>query len=241
MFWRSWYLEIVSKDFWTIWLLLTKGWDSAQFFSNLSDYYFWGTDIWDNIQARWIWLKEIWTIIWEKLWKYKTELLLIIWLNSLNRVIDNKWNLSNFELDMIATKFTPTLTEKAINKLPVTIKKPGVITVDSNSELAVQLLELLNKNNIVWWVEIVQSWASLIATQNVLVRDNQLIMPSRRNLIDGWFNWEVIWDIDSDSQVWRIANNIQTEINLSLYKILNNSDKPKEFINKVLEKMKQEF
>lgn len=238
LFGRSWYLEIVSKQLWRLWLLLTKGSDSTLVFSQISDYYMWGTDIWDNIQARWMKLKELWKIAWEELWKYKTELLLIIWWNSLKRVLGKKGDLSNFELDMIATKFTPTLTQKAIKKLPVYMKKPGIVTVDSNSELAVQQLELLDRSNIVWWVEIVQSWASFWATQNALVRDNKLIRPSSRSLIDWWFYWEPLSEIDPESQVWRIANSIQTEIDVILYKILNDSNKPIEFIKAILEKMK---
>jgi len=37
-------------------------------------------------------------------------------------------------------------------------------TVDSNSELNIQIQEILNPWWVVWVIEIVQSWKSLIAT-----------------------------------------------------------------------------
>jgi len=58
-------------------------------------------------------------------------------------------NISNFELDILTTKFTPTLTKKVIEQLPKLMKKPIINTVDSNSELNIQIQEILNpKKNI---------------------------------------------------------------------------------------------
>jgi len=58
-------------------------------------------------------------------------------------------DISNFELDILTTKFTPTLTKKVIEQLPKLMKKPIINTVDSNSELNIQIQEILNpKKNI---------------------------------------------------------------------------------------------
>lgn len=219
--WRSWFTKIISKDLWQIWFLTTKASDSVKTFIKVSDYYLWGSDIWNKIQSRWVKLDELSIISWKKLWNYKTELLMLIWLNTLNRIIE-WWNdISNFEIDILATKFTPTLVNQAINKLPRWFKKPMVDTVDSNSELAIQVSEYLNNNIYVWWAEIVQSGNSLIATNNAIIRNNNIIMPSVRNWKTWEFEWKIIWKVDPNSQVWRIANSVQTNINLSLYKVLN--------------------
>jgi len=239
--WRSWFTKVISKDYWTIGIVATKWSTSTLSFSGISDYYLWWNDIWDKVMAQDLKLKELSRIPGEKLWKYKTELLLIIWINSLNRLLENGWDLRNFDIDTLATKFTPTLTKKAINELPLSLKQPSVVTVDSNSELVVQVLEASIKNGIVWWVEIVQSWASLVATNNAIIRNDQIIMPSVRDK-DTWeLLWEIIGEVNPESQVGRIANWVQTNIDVSLYEISKDyiNTKPKEFIEEISKLMKQ--
>lgn len=235
---RSWFTKIFSKDLGQIWLLATKWADSTKTFIKISDYYLWWTDIWDKIQARWVQLKELSKISWDILWKYKTELLLLIWLRTLNRIIDNWWNISNSELDQIATKFTPTLTKKVIEQLPEWMKKPVIDTVDSNSELVIQVLEYLSKDTLVWWVEIVQSGNSLVATNNAIIHDNKIILPSKRNIQTWEFEWKIITEVDPESQIWIIWKKIQSSIDIKLYENTeNNNNKPKEFIKVIEEEM----
>jgi len=77
--WRAGFFSIESKDFWELGFLATKWADSTKSFAQISDYYLWWTDIWDKVQARWLKLKKIEEILWEILWWYKTELLLLLW------------------------------------------------------------------------------------------------------------------------------------------------------------------
>lgn len=237
--WRSWFTKIISKDYWTLWILATKWVDSTESFSEASDYYLWGNDIWNKLISRGLSLDELSTISWKTLWECKTELLFLLWLNSLDRVVKSWLDLNDFEIDLIATKFSPTLTKNAIEKLDKWMIKPRIDVVDSNSELAVQILEYNNRNSLVWWVEIVQSGKSLIATNNAIVQNGKIILPSMRDK-DTWeFEWEVLSEINPNSQTWIIANSIQSNIDVSLYKILNDSNnKPKEFINEVIKQMK---
>lgn len=237
--WRSGFTKIISKDYGQIWIVATKWAGSTESFSNVWDYYMGGNDIWDKVQANWIWLKELSKIPWETLWKFKTELLLLVWLNTLKSVLNSWWKFQSFDLNTLTTKFTPTLTKNAIEKLPDWMKKPDVFTVDSNSELAVQVMELENKYNLVWSVEIVQSWESLIATNNAVIRDQKIIMPSRRDIYTWEFEWKIISELDSDSQISRLAESIQTEIDVIFYEILwKKNNKPKEFINEIQKIMK---
>lgn len=231
--WRSWFTKIISPKYGQLWIIATKGEDSTKLFSNISNFYLWGSDIGEKTKAMWLELSELSKIPWKILWKYKTELLFILWINTINQIW---WNLENFEIDKIATKFTPILTRNAINELPSSMKIPEIETVDSNSELAIQVLEW--KGYLIWWVEIVQSWNSLIATNNAVIRDWTMYMPSIRD--DEWnFIWEIISEIDPASQIWIISNSIQTDIDLILYKILNKSEnkKPIDFIKKISEVM----
>ncbi len=236
--WRAWFSKIISKDFWNVWLLATKWADSTMSFSQISDYCLMWTDIWNKVKSKWLDLSELSTISWESLWKYKTEMLLLLWLESLGRVIKNWWDIWNFELDMITTKFTPTLTKMAIDKLPNWYRKPVINEVDSNSELDIQIMEYLNSDFLVWGVEIVQSGSSLIATNNAIVKDSKIIMPSLRNLATWEFYWEVLGELNPESQIAFISNAIQSPINVSLYRNWKN-DKPKEFINAIVSEMKK--
>jgi len=236
--WRSWFTKIRSRDYWTIWILATKWADSTKSFSRISDYCLLWTDIWNKVNSRWLNLLELSTILWETLWGYKTELLLLLWLETLDRVKKRFLNIWNFELDIVTTKFTPILTKKAIEKLEWVYKKPLIDEVDSNSELNIQILEYLNSDLLIWWVEIVQSGISLIATNNAIVSNWKIIMPSVRNTKSWEFEGEVLAEVEPDSQIWIIANAIQSPINVSLYEnMVNQNNKPKEFISVILDKM----
>ena len=231
--WRAWFFSIESKKFWEIWILATKWADSTKSFAKISDYYLWWTDIGDKVQARWLKLAKLEEILWEKLWWYKTELLLLLW----ERVVKNIN--SNTELDILTTKFTPTLTKKVIEQLPNNMKKPIIDTVDSNSELNIQIQEILNPNKNVGAIEIVQSWKSLLATNAYPVRDWKIYKSSLRDKKTWEFFWEIIWELDKNSQIWKIALEIQSEINLTLYKILSSNNKTTEFINAIKESMRK--
>jgi len=231
--WRAWFFSIDSKEYWEIWFLWVKWADSTKSFSQIADCYLWWTDIWDKVQSRWLQLEEKEKILWELLWWYKTELLLLLW----RKTLDSVENISNFELDILTTKFTPTLTKKVIEQLPKWMKIPTVDTVDSNSELNIQIQEILTKLKV-WAIEIVQSWNSLIATDSFVVRDWVVFNPSIRNKETWEFEWKIVWELDSESQVWRIANWIQSPVDLALYDILNKNNKPTEFIEAIQESMK---
>lgn len=238
LLWRTWFVKVISKDYWEIWIVATKWTESASLFSNISDYYLWASDIWEKLISDWLILNELSKISWEVLWWYKTELLFLLWLNSLSRVVNGWLDISNFEINLIATKFSPILTKKAISMLNISMLRPEISIVDSNSELAIQALEYNNRNSIVWWIEIVQSWASLLATNNALVRNGKIILPSLRNKEIWEFEWEVIWEVNKKSKIWIISDCIKTNIDVYMYKILNNSNnKPKEFINAIIKKM----
>ena len=231
--WRAGFFSIESKDFWELGFLATKWADSTKSFAQISDYYLWGTDIWDKVQARWLELEKIEEILWEILWWYKTELLLLLWEIFLD------WDFSKKELDILTTKFTPTLTKKVIEQLPEKMKKPIIDTVDSNSELNVQIQEILNPWKNVWAIEIVQSGNSLISTNAFPVKNGKIYEPSKRNKETWIFEWKIIWELDPESQAWKIANWIQSEVNLALYEILSNqNNKPKEFIEAIQNSMR---
>lgn len=236
--WRAWFSKLISRDLWNIWLLATKWADSTMSFSQISDYCLMWTDIWNKVQANWLELNELSCISGETLWKYKTELLILLWLETLDRVVKKWWDITNFELDMITTKFTPTLTKNAIDRLPWWYKRPLINEVDSNSELDIQIMEYLNKDFLVWWVEIVQSWSSLIATNNAIVKDSKIIMPSLRDINSWEFVGEVLWELDPNSQISLISKAIQSPIDVTLYENGKNN-KPKEFINPIVYEMKK--
>jgi len=234
--WRSWFFSIESDIYWELWFLLTKWADSTKSFANISDYYLWWTDIWDKVQARGLKLEKKEEILWEILWGYKTELLLLLWEEFLEKFKKDK----NVQLDILTTKFTPTLTKKVIEKLPNRYIEPIIDTVDSNSELNIQIQEILNPWNNIWAIEIVQSGASLEATNAYPVKNWIIYEPSSRNKYTWEFNWKEVWKLDLDSQVWIIANNIQSEVNLAFYKILSWKNKSNKFI-KVIEKAIRDF
>lgn len=234
--WRAWFFSIESKEFWELWFLATKGADSTKSFAQISDYYLWWTDIGDKIQAIWLELEKKEELLWEILWGYKTELLLLLWKNTLQQVK----NISDFELDILTTKFTPTLTKKVIEQLPQEMKEPIIDTVDSNSELNIQIQEILNPGKKVWAIEIVQSWNSLIATDTFPVQNGIIYSSSKRDKETWKFTWKIIWELELDSQVGRIANQIQSEVNLALYKILSKqNNKAWEFIGAIEKSMKK--
>ena len=233
---RAWFFSIESEEFWEMGFLWTKWSDSTKSFSEISDYYLWWTDIWDKVQARWLNLEQIEKVLWEVLWWYKTELLLLLWRKTLEQIGD----ISNFELDILTTKFTPTLTKKVIEQLPKLMKKPIINTVDSNSELNIQIQEILNPKKNIWAIEIVQSWNSLIATDSFVVKDWKIFEPSVRNKESWEFEWNIIWEIDPKSQAWIVANWIQSQVDLALYNIVSNkNNKPTEFIKAIQNSMKQ--
>jgi len=231
--WRAGFFSIDSKEYWELGFLATKWADSTKSFAQISDYYLWGTDIWDKVQARWLKLEKIQEILWEILWWYKTELLLLLWIKFL------EWDFSKKELDILTTKFTPTLTKKVIEQLPENMIIPTIDTVDSNSELNIQIQEILNPWKNVWAVEIVQSWNSLISTNSFPVQNGIIYEPSKRDKETWTFTWEVIGKLDPESQVWKIANWIQSEINLALYDIISDkNNNPKEFIDAIQNSMR---
>jgi len=234
---RAWFFSIDSKDFWEIWFLLTKWQNSTKSFAKVSNYYLWWTDIWDKIENWWnIRLKKESEIPSEVLWWYKTELLLLLW----NVFIKNYQKNKNTELDILTTKFTPTLTKKAIEQLPKNMKEPGIDTVDSNSELNIQVQEILSPWNNVGAVEIVQSWSSLQATNSYPVKDWIIYKPSLRDKESWDFLWDKIWELDPNSQVWIIAKNIQSEVKIAFYNLLTTRNKwnNPDFVNAIKNSMK---
>jgi len=238
--WRAGFFSIDSKEFWELWFLWSKWSDSTKSFSEISNYYLWWTDIWDKVQSRWLELEEKARILGENLWWYKTELLLLLWRETAE-IMKLLWEENyNLDLDILTTKFTPTLTKKVIEQLPKNMISPVINTVDSNSELNIQIQEILNPWWVVWAIEIVQSWKSLIATDSFVVKDWNVFEPSIRNK-DNWeFEWKIIWKIDPNSQAWRIANWIQSEVDLALYKIISDkNDKKDDFIKAIQNSMKQ--
>lgn len=248
---RTGFLKINSKDYWQLVIYGTKWADSTMIASQyLWDYFLWWWDIWEKVWCRGINFQKIAEIASNVMWKYKTELMVLIWANSVNRLIEkwqiNRWWLSSFEIDMLATKFKATLTKRAIEELKKineefkkTMKIPTIDVVDSNSEMVVQMFENFFSDIIAASIEIVQSWNSLIATNNTVIKDWKLYMPSKRDIITWEFEWEIITEIDLESQIWILSNNIQSEIDMNLYKILNNLwwNKPTEFINVIQESM----
>ena len=220
-FWRSWFNILETKEYWDIWIILWKWAESTQQFSYVSDYYMWWTDIWDKVQTIWSEYDEIWRISWEEVWWVKTEMLLILSKQTMEDTRTFKKN----ELSALATKFTPILTNDLLNSMPKDYLKPVVIESDSNSELVTQVLDL--RFNCVWAIEIVQTWNSLVATETYPVRDWKVYEPSKRDIITGEFEWDIITEIEPETQLWYIANNIQRDIDVGLYKIggLENKDK----------------
>jgi len=64
--------------------------------------------------------------------------------------------------------------------------------------------------------------------------------PSVRNKETWEFEWNIIWEIDPKSQAWIIANWIQSEVDLALYKIISDkNNKKEEFIKAIQNSMKQ--
>lgn len=236
--WRAGFFSLKSKEFWEIGFLWTKWPSSTESFSGVSDYYLWWTDIWDKMQARGLGLEEIEKIFWEVIWWCKTELLLLLWREILKNMNLEWWIITDLELDILTTKFTPTLTQKVIKKLPIDMQELSINEVDSNSELNIQIQEILNPGCNVWAIEIVQSWKSLIATDAFVVSEWKIFEPSKRdeNMV---FEWNIIWVLDPMSKVGRIANWIQSNVDLALYNILSaKGDKPKEFIEALQNSMK---
>lgn len=231
-FWRSWVLEISMKDYWNIIFLSSKWSDSVNAFAPISNFYLWGSDIVEKINA--IWknpLKKITQTPGEILWKYKTELLLLIGSKSIK-----KYNIDNTQIENLYTKFSPILTQSAISKLNKNDRIPQIIETDSNSELAIQVWEWVWKISAA--VEIIQSWKSVVSTNNYIIRNNKIYKPSVRNIKNGEFEWDIIWEIKSDSQIGIISQNIHTEINIDFcefkpwYTMKNNT-----FIKKIINTM----
>ena len=233
-FWRAGFNILETKEYWDIWIILWKWAESTQQFSYVSDYYMWWTDIWDKVQTLWSEYEEIWRIPWEEVWWVKTEMLLIL---SKQTVEDTK-TFKNNSLDALATKFTPILTRELINNMPKDYLKPVVIESDSNSELVTQVLDL--RFSSVWAIEIVQTWNSLVATETYPVRDWKVYESSKRDIITNEFEWDIITEIDSETQLWYIANNIQRDVDVGLYKIggLENRDKKS---SELIDEIKKQF
>lgn len=233
-FWRSGFNILETKQYWDIWIILWKGAESTQQFSYVSDYYIWWTDIWDKVQTIWSEYDEVWRISWEEVWWVKTEMLLIL---SKQTVEDTRTFKKN-ELSALTTKFTPILTNDLLNNMPKEFLKPVVIESDSNSELVTQVLDL--RFNSVWAIEIVQTWNSLVATETFAVKDWKVYEPSKRDIITQEFEWDIITEIDPNTQLWYIANNIQRDVDIGLYKIgwLENQKKKE---SELIEEISKQF
>jgi len=233
-FWRSWVSQISLKEYWDIIFIISKWTDSVETFAPISDYYIWWSDIVRKMNAVWkSTLTKIAETPGEVLWKYKTELLLLVG----NQSIRSLWNLSNFEIEKLYTKFSPILTQYTLSKIPDIYKIPHIQETDSNSELAIQISE--QEGKISWAVEIIQSGKSILSTNNYVIQNGKIYKPSMRSLDSGEFTWEIIWEVSPDSQAWMIANWIQTEINIDLCKFnILNLYKNNTFIEKVKNTMK---
>ena len=235
-FGRSWFSILETKDYWNLWIVLAKWAESTQLFSYISDYYMWWTDIWDKVQTLWSEYSEIWRIPWEEVWWIKTELLLILSKETMQNTNTFKKN----EVSALVTKFSPILTNDLLLKITKPYLKPVVIESDSNSELITQILD--NRFNSVWAIEIVQSWNSLVATETYPIKDGKIYEPSKRDIITWEFKWDIIREIDPETQLGFIANNIQRSVDVWFYWINNLENKFKkdsELIKKISEKFKK--
>lgn len=235
LFWRSWVIQLSLKEYWDIIMITSKWTDSLNAFSNISDFYLWWSDIVEKMNAiRKNTLKKITQTPGEVLWKYKTELLLLIWSDSIQKNTD----LNTLQIQKLYTKFSPILTQYNISKLPLKYIKPEILETDSNSELAVQIWE--SEWNISWAVEIIQSWKSAVSTNNYIVRNEKIYEPSTRCPDTGSFTWNIIWKLEPESQIWMIAKRIQTEINIDLCKFNKvKYNKNEYFIEKFKNTMKE--
>lgn len=233
LIWRSWYTEIITKE-WELWILRVKWPESTIQLWQIADLYFWWSDIVDkaNRLLEKPFIKEIGRIPWENLRKYKTELLLLLWPDTVNKLLS--W--TKQEVDKIITKFKPILTKDAISNLGEWIKKPEIIESDSNSELWLQIEELWWKQ--IWWVEIVQSWASLIATNSFPVKNGIIYEPSWRDKKTWDFKWEKVLELDKDSQIRQISESIERSIDWIIWEIWWWKDK-NPFTLKMLEAIKE--
>jgi len=212
-FWRSWVSQISLKEYWDIIFIISKWTDSVETFAPISDYYIWWSDIVRKMNA--VWKSTLTKIVetpGEVLWKYKTELLLLIGKQSISSI----WDINNIEIEKLYTKFSPILTQYTLSKIPEKYKTPHIQETDSNSELAIQISE--REGKVSWAVEIIQSGKSVVSTNNCVIQNGKIYKPGLRSLDTGKFTWEIIWEVSPNSQVWMIANGVQTEINIYLCK-----------------------
>jgi hypothetical protein len=80
----------------------------------------------------------------------------------------------------------------------------------------------------------------LVATETYPVRDWKVYEPSKRDIITNEFEWDIITEIDPETQLWYIANNIQRDVDVGLYKIggLENRDKKS---SELIDEIKKQF
>lgn len=237
---RKWFSSISISNWDKIVFIPTKWIESMSTFVDIENkakkvYYIWWEDMTKKYQSIY-WsesLVNIEQIKSEQIFWTKTELLLLADKDSTDKIIS--WA----NPSIIATKFSPILTNNAIKKLNNEVK---IVSVDSNSESLVQVLKWNNIDKVVAAVEIVQSWSSVKDTNNYIFR---------KEIID-WIDRIIVykpcqrkpWEDFSTKDIYKVIDNpkkelmdfikvIQLEVNVN-FSMINTQTKRN--INEILSK-----
>jgi len=219
-FWRKWWKILELKDNQKIVLIQAKWPESTDVFGAISDFVITWTDIRQKIynNTPLTDLRIIKSYSSEIIWWEKTFLWLLI----------PRWLLDNDDFDLdkdffgtIITKFIPILTGKALKKNGLT---PELLYVDSNSEIWAQVMKILWKEEI-GIVEIVQSWKSVLATDNYIIKIFGKWEIWVFEVVDKEFKWKswleegkyrLLKTLERNSPIWKFVWDIFMEICLDV-------------------------